>query len=110
MKRIKALFLAVCMLASVALFAACGDDTQGGANSGTDAAYKVSVVDGSGNPYTSGVIVRFLKDGVQAAMQKVGENGVAEKTLAKDDYTVELMFTDSADKYHYEKDTMQLGK
>ena len=109
MKRIKALFLAVCMLASVALFAACGDDTQGGANSGTDAAYKVSVVDGSGNPYTSGVIVRFLKDGVQAAMQKVGENGVAEKTLAKDDYTVELMFTDSADKYHYEKEGLTLS-
>ena len=109
MKRIKALFLAVCMLASVVLFAACGDDAQGSANSGTDAAYKVSVVDGSGNPYTSGVIVRFLKGTEQAAMQKVNENGVAEKTLAKGDYTVELMFTDNEDKYYYEKEGLTLS-
>ncbi len=103
----KALLLAVCMLLSVMLFVACGNETD--TDSGTDAAYKVTVVDGSGNPYTSGVIVRFLKGTEQVAMQKVDENGVAEKTLAKDDYTVELMFTDSEDKYHYEKEGLTLS-
>lgn len=106
MKRMKALLLAVCMLLSVMLFAACGNNED--ANSGTDAAYKVKVVDGSGNPYTSGVIVRFLKGTEQTAMQKVDENGVAEKTLAKDNYTVELMFTDDAEKYYYENEGLTL--
>lgn len=109
MKRMKALLLAVCMLLSVALFAACGDDTQGSADNSTDAAYKVSIVDGSGNPYSSGVIVRFLSGTEQVAMQKVDENGVAEKSLAKGDYTVELMFTDDEEKYHYEKENLTLS-
>lgn len=109
MKRIKALLLAACMLMAVALFAACGDNTQGSANGNADPAYKVKVVDGSGNPYTSGVIVRFLSGTEQIAMQKIDENGVAEKTLAKGDYTVELMFTDSAEKYHYEKENLTLS-
>ena len=109
MKRMKALLMAICMILSVMLFAACGNDAQGDTNSGTDAAYKVKVVDGSGNPYTAGVIVRFLKGTEQVAMQKVDENGVAEKTLAKDDYTVELMFTDNEEKYHYEKEGLTLS-
>ncbi len=109
MKRMKALLLAACMLLSVMLFAACGNNAQGDANSSADAAYKVKVVDGSGNPYTSGVIVRFLKGTEQAAMQKVDENGVAEKTLAKGEYTVELMFTDNEEKYYYEKEGLTLS-
>lgn len=106
MKRMKALLLAACMLLSVMLFAACGNNED--VSSGTDAVYKVKVVDGSGNPYTSGVIVRFLKGTEQTAMQKVDENGVAEKTLAKDNYTVELMFTDDAEKYYYENEGLTL--
>ena len=74
MKRIKALALAMCMLLSVTLFAACGNDGQGGINSGNEAAYKVKVVDSSGNPYTAGVIVRFLKNTEQVAMQTIDEN------------------------------------
>lgn len=109
MKRIKALALAMCMLLSVTLFAACGNDGQGGINSGNEAAYKVKVVDSSGNPYTAGVIVRFLKNTEHVAMQKIDENGVAEKVLAKDDYTVELMFTDNEEKYHYEKEGLTLS-
>ena len=109
MKRMKALLLAACMLLSVMLFAACGGESQGETNTNTDPAYKVKVVDSTGNPYTSGVIVRFMKGAEQVAMQKVNENGVAEKSLAKDDYTVELMFTDDADKYYYETEGLTLS-
>ncbi len=109
MKRMKALLLAVCMLLSVMLFAACGNDTQNETTSGADDGYKVKVVDGTGNPYTSGVIVRFLKGTEQVAMQKIDENGVAQKALEKGDYTVELMFTDDAEKYHYEKEGLTLS-
>lgn len=108
MKKMKALFLAVCLLLSVMLFAACGNDTQDSTNSG-DPVYKVSVVDGSGNPYTDGVIVRFMQGTQQVAMQKVDEKGVAEKTLPKGEYTAELMFTGDADKYYYETENLTLS-
>lgn len=108
MKRIKALLLAVCMLLSVMLFAACGSDAQVETTSGADDGYKVKIVDGTGNPYTSGVIVRFMKGSEQVAMQKIDENGVATKDLEKGDYTVELMFTDNAEKYYYEQEDLKL--
>ena len=82
-KRIKAMALAVMMVLSVFVMTACGGD----------AAYQIKVVDAQGNPYTSGVIVKFMQDGKQAAMQPINGEGVAEKTLAKGDYTIELVFT-----------------
>ncbi len=108
MKKIKALLLVMCMLLSLVSLAAC-QDGQGSTDNGTEAAYKVKVVDGAGAPYTSGVIVRFLKGTEQVAMQKVDENGVAEKTLEKGDYTVELMFTDDAEKYYYDTEGLTLS-
>ncbi len=108
MKRIKSLLLAVCMLLSVVMFAACGENGQTGADNSGNPVYQVKVVDGAGNPYTSGVIVRFMQNGQQIAMQKVDENGVAQKELAKGEYTVELMFTDDADKYYYEQEGLTL--
>lgn len=108
MKKIKALLLVMCMLLSLVSLAAC-QDGQGSTDNGTEAAYKVKVVDGAGAPYTSGVIVRFLKGTEQIAMQKVDENGVAEKTLEKGDYTVELMFTDDAEKYYYDTEGLTLS-
>lgn len=63
---------------------------------GSNATYKVKVLNSQGTPYTSGVIVKFLQNGNQVAMQPVNENGVAEKELAKGDYTVELVFTDDS--------------
>jgi hypothetical protein len=41
-------------------------------------------------------------------MQKMDENGVAEKTLAKDNYTVELMFTEDEEKFYYDAADMTL--
>lgn len=67
-----------------------------------EAIYKVNVVDALGNPYSSGIVVKFMQNGEQVAMQACNEEGVAEKTLAKGDYTVELDFTDGEESYYYE--------
>lgn len=89
-KRILALLLAVVLGAGV--FTACsGNEASGG-----EALYSVKVVDGQGNPYTSGVIVKFMQGDTQTAMQLVNAEGVAEKTLPKGDYTLELVFTDES--------------
>lgn len=107
-KKIKALLLAVMMLLSVMLLAACGTNGDSTTQGGSNATYQVTVVDGTGSPYTSGIIVRFLQNGEQVAMEKVNENGVAEKTLPKGEYTVELMFTDSNAAYYYDQNNVTL--
>ncbi len=73
-----------------------------------EAAYRVNVMDAQGNPYSAGVVVRFMQNGTQAAMQVVNENGVAEKALAKGDYTVELVFTDAEAAFHYDQSDLTL--
>lgn len=111
-KKVSALFLAVFLTCCMAL-SACG----GGEPAATDptnaplsatAEYKVNVKDPFGNPYT-GIIVRFLKDGEQAAMLKVGDTGSVSKELPRADYTVELSFTGDAADYYYNKDAMKLS-
>lgn len=97
-KRILALLTA--LVCCAALLSACG---------GGDPAYKVRVVDALGNPYTSGVIVKFMENGAQAGMQVVNGEGVAEKVLPKGDYTVELQFTDSDVNYVYDEAALKLG-
>lgn len=101
MSMILALLLCFCVL-----LGACGEqDVQLSA----EAEYRVTVVNGSGDPYTSGVIVRFLSNGEQAAMQPVDAGGVAAKTLARGDYTVELMFTGDAEDYYYDSEGLTLS-
>lgn len=107
MKAIKKILAAALALAMLLALCACGNNkdnnddntvtpnsTQGANNSGL-VAYQVKVLDGQGNPFTGGVVVKFMKNGEQVAMQKPDANGVATKELEKGDYTVELMFTDS---------------
>ena len=101
--QIFALVLAAVLMCT--LFAGCKQEETLPA----EMTYKVTVTDALGTPYTTGVVVRFMKDGNQAAMQVVNENGVAEKKLATGDYTVELMFTGDAADYHYEKDGLALS-
>jgi len=72
-------------------------------------AYRVTVKDALGNPYTSGVVVKFMKDGQPAGMQVVDENGVAEKELEPGDYTVELSFTSDDVTYHYDTGDLTLS-
>ena len=93
-KRIKALLLVAVMLVSMLALTACGGDKT----------YQVKVTDAQCNPYTSGVIVKFMQDGKQAGMQPVNQEGIAEKTLPAGDYTVELVFTDDDLVGHYDKE------
>ena len=110
MKRIYALLLAVVMLLTLA---ACGGGSEEApaapaANANGEITYTVSVADAMGTPYTIGVIVRFLKDGEQAAMQPVDATGAAAKALPAGEYAVELMFTGDESEYHYDKEGLVL--
>ena len=69
----------------------------------TQTTYQVSVKDASGKPYTAGVIVKFMQNGKQVAMQPVNGNGLAEKTLPNGTYTVELEFTNAANAASYDE-------
>ncbi|MBQ6997661.1 MAG: hypothetical protein IJN60_04725 [Oscillospiraceae bacterium] len=90
--RITALLLV--LIVALGVLAACGQEKLSGS-----AAYSVKVTDAKGTAYTSGVIVKFMKDGNQVAMQPVDANGVATKELERGDYTVELVFTDDNSGY-----------
>ena len=76
---------------------------------GSTATYRVTVTDALGTPYTNGVVVQFFKNGQQAGMQVVDENGVASKELDKGDYTVELSFTSADTSYYYDKTDLTLS-
>ena len=112
MKTLGTIILVVCILCTGVLFTSCkndkGDASAPGAVNTADpnkALYKVTVKDAAGNPYTKGVIVKFMKDGSQAAMQNVNDKGVAEKLLDKGEYTIELMLT-SDEELYYDKENL----
>lgn len=101
------------LLCFATVLAACGgsgktEDTTPATEASNEATYQVTVADAIGNPYTSGVVVMFLKDGQQFAMQAVDANGVATKTMEKGEYTVELVFTGDESAYYYEKEELKL--
>lgn len=107
------LFAFVLALAALLSIAAC-QDTQKPTDPPTDPApaeisCTVKVVDALGAPYTDGVIVRFLQGGSQAAMQPVSAEGVAAKTLPAGEYTLDLVFTDSNAKFHYDVSGLTLS-
>lgn len=104
MKKIKFFALLLCL--SMVLCACGGGNTETTAattEASTEADYKVTVTDALGNPYTTGVIVSFVQNGAQVAMQPVDGSGVASKTLTRGDYTVELVFTGDESAYHVEE-------
>lgn len=74
------------------------------------ATYRVTIIDVNGKPATSGVVVKFMKNGEQEAMEIVNTSGVAAKELDKGDYTVELLFTNQDIQYHYDQTDMTLSK
>ena len=97
MKTTSKILSAVLVVAMLLTLCACGGNSDS-----TTANYQVKVLDGQGNPFTSGIIVKFMKDGQQIAMQPVNGEGIASKELDKGDYTVELTFTDSSINGHYD--------
>lgn len=113
MKQIRVLALAVLLLLSTLLLSACGggEDTTTAPETteSADATYTVNVKDALGNAYSSGIVVKFMQNGAQAAMQVVNETGVAEKVLPKGDYTVELMYTDKDASYYYDTTDLTLS-
>ena len=110
LKRFSSIIMAVVLMCSAVVMSGCGKDK--GKDSNVDAngevEYKVSAKDALGNPYTSGVIVKFLQDGSQVAMQVCDETGVATKKLKAGDYDVELSFTDGDEGYHYNKEGLKV--
>lgn len=112
MKKMKKFRFGLMLLCFAGLLGACGtqEEKPEEPEEATDATYSVTVVDALGNPYTTGVIVRYMQNGEQVAMQAVDAQGIATKTLAKGDYTVELMFTDSDVSYYYDKSDLTLSE
>lgn len=97
-KRISALLLCILMLSSTVLLCACQSNPK--ETESSDAVYKVTVVDGLGNPYTEKVIVKFMQNGTQVSMAAVNAQGVVEKTLPKGDYNVEISATGDSECYY----------
>ncbi len=111
-KRIKALTLAVIMLLTVSLLCACQGENGGQPTTtamSKTAVYQVSVLGVDGKPATEGVIVRFLRNGEEIALQKTDATGVASKELERGDYTVEIMFIDAGSNYYYDTADLTLS-
>ena len=102
-RMVKMLAMMLVLASCLSLFAAC----DSGEELSTDAAYKVILQDAAGTPYSQGIVVKFMQNGQQAAMQMVNENGVAEKTMPRGDYTVELQFTGKT--YSFDSSDMTLS-
>lgn len=106
MKKILALILAaVCCLS---MLAACGSGDAAADNDSAEAAYRVSVVDALGNPYTEGVVVYFTAESGEESMQIVNAEGVAEKVLPRGNYTVRVVFTSADLDCHYDDSNLTL--
>jgi len=98
MKNIKkyiSLILTVLITLSLFTLTACGSGEK---------TYKVTVKDAVGNPYNSGIVVRFMQGDKQIAMQSCDENGIATKTLPSGRYNIALSFAGEVTDYFYDKD------
>jgi len=98
-----ALVLAMLLLCNLVLMTACTSNETPGTTHASDPNYQVKVTDAQGKPYTTGVIVQFVQDGKQVAMQPVNAEGIAQKVLPADEYQIELVFTDSGIRCYYDK-------
>ena len=99
-KRLSALMLSVLMVFSLLLGACANNQPSEGLSA--EATYKVTVVDGLGNPYTEKIIVKLMQNGAQVAMGAINAQGVYEKVLPRGEYTVEVASTNSDLKIHFE--------
>ncbi len=97
MKKSNVILIATTLMISALVLGACGGSKDG------EVEYKVTVVDAIGNSYGSDVLVMFMQEGSQMAMQVCDENGVATKALAAGDYDIQLKMTDSDLTFTYEE-------
>ena len=104
-KKITMRIIAAALLCAVMMLGACSSSENTQSTASTDEAkditYTVTVTDALGVKMTSGVIVKFIQNGEQKAMQTCNENGIASKALPAGEYDIELAFTDSNTQYHY---------
>lgn len=98
-KRFSALILSLLLLLSVVLCACSNNETD--PTLSADATYKVTVVDGLGNPYTEKVVVKLKQNDTQVAMGAINAQGVFEKVLPRGEYTVEVVSTNTDLKCQY---------
>lgn len=103
MKKIGIILLTLSLICTCML-AGCSDSQNSG-----PCDYSVTVKDANGNLYGENVIVRFLQNGNQVAMQTLDDKGTATKELERGEYTVELKFTDGG-AYYYDQSSAKLSK
>ena len=107
-KKIRALAL-VLVLALALTACAPAPETTPTTQLSKTAKYRVTVLGVDGKPATDGVIVQFMKDGQEVAMQRTDAAGVAVKELDRGDYTVQIMFIDQSKQYFYDAASMSLS-
>lgn len=108
-KKISSIIMVAVLMCSTMIIGGCGKEKDSNVDKNGEVEYKVTAKDALGNPYTSGVIVKFLQDGNQVAMQVCNENGTAVKKLKAGDYDIELGFTDGDEKFYYEKEGLKVS-
>lgn len=102
-------FLAALALMFILVLTGCGgSEPAPAAPADGNVEYKVTLTDALGSVYSDGIIVKFLQDGQEIAMQVVGADGTAVKKLPAGEYTVELVYTASEAPYSYDADNMTL--
>ena len=107
-RRIASLLVLVLMFVIVLL--GCGSSEEAVPTAAADGTveYKVTLTDALGNVYSDGIIVKFLQGDQEIAMQVVGADGVAVKSLPAGEYTVELVYTSDESSYSYDADSVTL--
>lgn len=114
-KRIRAGLLCVLMISSLLLMCACKTESPDATDPSSpsdiasgEAAYKVTVVDGVGTPYTEKLIVKFMQGDQQIAMLPIGKDGTVEKVMPKGDYSIQVVSTDADAKFFYDEAAAKL--
>lgn len=110
MKKYTALVLVLALVLALAGCGGSGNTTEDkpAVDADGNVEYRVTLTDALGNLYHDGIIVKFLQDGQEIAMQVVGENGTAVKKLPAGEYTVELVYTSEDAPYSYDADNLTL--
>ena len=108
-RRFSTLVLTLVLLMSMVL-AGCGGSGEAApvADADGNVEYKVILTDALGNIYHEGIIVKFLQNGQEIAMQVVGADGAAVKKLPAGEYTAELVYTSNEVVYSYDAAAMTL--
>jgi hypothetical protein len=107
-KRYIAFLIALALMFLLVLTGCGGGEETPAVQQSGNVDYQVSLTDALGNTYHEGIIVKFLQDGQEIAMQVVGDNGTATKSLPAGTYTVELVYTSNEAAYSYDADNVTL--